>query len=84
MIIDLLNLVTTRLDYFYEQNIATAGNFIIAQVLLFVKRLSTVKKDPDHEQALENCRETLENLLHQHSQHLDKKTKSLLKYYRHL
>ena len=84
MIIDLLNLVTTRLDYFYEQNIATTGNFIITQVLIFVKRLSTVKKDPDHEQALENCRETLENLLQQHSQHLDKKTKSLLKYYRHL
>ena len=80
MVIDLLNLVLSRLDYFYEQNIATAGNFIVVQVLIFMKTLS-MKKNPDHEEVIDNCRARLEDLLLQHDQQVDKKTKSLLKYY---
>ena len=72
MIDNLLVLLISRLDYFYELNLPTMGNFIVIQALIFLK---TYGKADD-------SKETLEGILNKHDQHMDKPTKLLLKHYR--
>lgn len=79
LILDLLDLIISRLEYFYQQNMATTGNFIVVQVLIFLK---TLPRKNSEKKTLDSCQETLEALLNKHDQQLDKKTKFLLKYYR--
>ena len=80
LILDLLDLIISRLEYFYQQNMATTGNFIVAQVLIFLKTWRS--KNITEETSLGSCQGTLETLLNEHDQQMDKKTKRLLQYYR--
>ena len=77
MTTDLLAWLTSRLEYFYELNMGSMGNFIVVQVLIFLKTNGTADDQTNVE-----TKEKLERILDQHGQHMDKRTKLLLNYYK--